>query len=439
MARGRKADHFRTSDGTTILGLIHQRDGRYRVLATGQRFTAASETEAIATYRRLSPQQETIDVPITSTDEMSDSNNIWFMSNRITGSDFWPWLRELLVTRLGQVADKTGLPGLATLDLTKQPQSSPKLASIRDLYDTKNEANWRTKGQVKAAFARLRQITGAKTLDDLTTEALITFREAINSQLAPTGAAQVFSKIKSALSFAAKYGQHDAEAIAKAIARAKALYAPRSNGHNKPTPMSTADFRTLLQAADTQWRAILLLAMNMALYAEDICELRWADFNLDAGTYTGQRQKTSVVRVGCLWPETLTAIKALPRKGESPYLFTSKTGTRYMATTLYDVYKDLRESVGVTTPFSGLRDAAYTIACEKCDERIARVFAAHKAAGLLDAYVQRRPEFVKPATDAIREAFGPFPFPHEHHHLTSQSVVRPGGVPATGGSAPSSG
>ena len=140
--------------------------------------------------------------------------------------------------------------------------------------------------------------------------------------------------------------------------------------------------------------------------------MRWEHFDLDAGTYVGRRAKTSIVRVMCLWPETIRALKSLPRKG--PWVFPSTTGIRYQSIALYHTYKVMKDEAGITTPFSGLRDAAYTLACEKCSEQIARVFASLKSGGLLDSYVQHRPEFVRPAADAIHAAFAPFPAPVNH-------------------------
>jgi len=145
----------------------------------------------------------------------------------------------------------------------------------------------------------------------------------------------------------------------------------------------------------------------MALYLEDICTLRWEDFDLAAGTYVGRRAKTKVIRIGCLWPETIAAVQALPRKGQSPLLFTSQTGVRFNASSKYDTYKTLRDNAGVAVPFSAIRDGAYTSVAATCDEKTAKLFAAHRFGGLMDSYVERRPLLVKPAANAVFEAYGP--------------------------------
>jgi hypothetical protein len=127
-AVGRKAIHFKALTGDTIKGLVKQKDGRYRVLATGQRFTADSEAEAIQKFYRLAPKPETVDVPSKSTWE-TEGGRLWERTNT-PGEDFWPWLRNLLTTRLAEVAMRTNLPGLASLDLTAVPKDAIKIVDI---------------------------------------------------------------------------------------------------------------------------------------------------------------------------------------------------------------------------------------------------------------------------------------------------------------------
>jgi integrase len=63
--------------------------------------------------------------------------------------------------------------------------------------------------------------------------------------------------------------------------------------------------------------------------------LKWEHFNLTAGTYSGKREKKGF-RIGWLWKETVDAVKALPRKGESPLLFTSQRGAKVQCQFDYD-------------------------------------------------------------------------------------------------------
>ncbi len=201
----------------------------------------------------------------------------------------------------------------------------------------------------------------------------------------------------------------DAQQIDATLARMKVLYAPKADTVSNPDPITRDDFHKLLAVASPGWRAKLLVSLNMALYLADVAALVWEDFNLDAGTYVGIRSKTSIRRVGMLWPETVAAMRALPRKAKSPLVFPSTHGGSYRSDSLHRRYATIRDKAKITAPFSSIRDGAYTIAAQTCDDRTARMFAAHAAAGLLDAYVQRRPELVKPAADGVHAAYGPFP------------------------------
>ena len=202
----------------------------------------------------------------------------------------WDYFREQLTSRPEYVAKMTGIASLVNLPNLPAPAEPLKLADLLALYLEQSESHWRTKGQVKSAFRRLLAITEAKTLSDLTTEALIGFREAVTAYLAPTGAQAVFGKIKIALAFARKFGR-DAEQITNVLARAKVLYAPKAHILADPKPIAKTDFHKLLNAADTRWRAILLLGLNLAMYAEDICTLQWSDFDLEARNLCGPTGK----------------------------------------------------------------------------------------------------------------------------------------------------
>ena len=87
-------------------------------------------------------------------------------------------------------------------------------------------------------------------------------------------------------------------------------------------PMSLS--RSRARAGNGTWRAWLLLGLNLCMTVEDLCELRWPDFDMAKGTYAALRVKTRrarIPRAGVLWPETMAALQALPRKSE--YVFTS--------------------------------------------------------------------------------------------------------------------
>jgi integrase len=433
MGIGRPKRHFETKNKETIVGLCALGNGRWRITLEGphkgKRFNERDERLAVERFRQIVGEAPTVEIPVAQlsveqlvSDEpngqrdtfaaslvssVDAAGNVSF-SHKVNEDRIWAWCREQIIANKINAAKKLGLPGIATLDVTEKFITPLKLQTLIDTYDNFGVANWRTKGQARSAFKRLRQVTGAETLADLDTAKLIAFRDTVNGELAPSGAAQVFGKVKAVVAFAAKYGL-DANQISPALTRMKVLYAPPAGNRAKPQPISPDDYRELLKHADTEWRAILLLALNMALYIEDICTLKYEDFDLAARTYVGKRAKTQVVRIGWLWQESIDAVNSLPRKGSSPLLFTSQTGLRFNASSKYDTYASLRARAGVAAPFSSIRDGGYSEVAATCDEKTAKLFAAHRFGGLMDSYVQRRPELVKTAAEAVHRKYSPFP------------------------------
>lgn len=88
--------------------------------------------------------------------------------------------------------------------------------------------------------------------------------------------------------------------------------------------------------------------------------------------------------------------------------FVSAHGTRYPASGQWKTWNKLRIAAGCpNAQMDDIRDAAYTAACRAkgVDEKYARLLAGHRSHGLTDAYVQRNPFDVKPASDAVYAAF----------------------------------
>lgn len=157
----------------------------------------------------------------------------------------------------------------------------------------------------------------------------------------------------------------------------------------------------------------MLLGLNLCLHIDEVCAPQWKDFDLAKGTYAVIRGKTEsdrIPRAATLWPETLAALNALPRRGTSPFVFTSKMGTRYACTSRVDDFREFRKAAGLPDEltFDSIRDGAYTAAMQEApDERWARVLAGHKAPGLTDNYVLRNPQCARPACEAVYKVYFP--------------------------------
>ena len=53
---GRPQKPYQASDGQIIPGLCHQKDGRWRIVTTGDRFTESDEFRAIQRFRQWEQQ-----------------------------------------------------------------------------------------------------------------------------------------------------------------------------------------------------------------------------------------------------------------------------------------------------------------------------------------------------------------------------------------------
>jgi hypothetical protein len=115
-----------------------------------------------------------------------------------------------------------------------------------------------------------------------------------------------------------------------------------------------------------------------------------------------------VPRVAVLWPETVEAIRAVPRLSDSLFV-TEATRQPHNANTIGKYFRTLREEAGVpeTVKFMHIRDGAYTAGCETegVQYEHVRVLAGHRT-GMSDRYVKRNPKLVASVCAAIRREYG---------------------------------
>lgn len=426
--RGRHSIPHRTAWGEEVLGLyrIPGSRHRWRIVATGQRFTEVDERRAVQRFRDWQAQHHptNVNVPTKIADKLvldpaSGLVTTIIQRTLTQGKDFWPWLRKLLVDQPEYVARMTGLPEVAGLRHLNIPGEPLKLSALLDAYTIHNSAKPATKAATRRTWEHFVNQTAAVTLDDLTIERLLAYRATTEADpLSPRTRKFYYSKIKTVLAFGLKVGM-DTGQIRRALDRCKVLWTAERTPAPKPAPISREDFHALLKATETRpwqvWRPWLLLGLNLCMHIGEVCELTWDELNLDAGTYCSIRKKTEahrIPRAATLWPETLEALAVVRHK--SPYVFTSQHGTKYGRSRRCNTFADFRKAAGVgdDVTFDCLRDGAYTAAMHGApDERWARLLAGHRSPGLQDSYVLRNPEIVRPACDAVYKVYGPFPAP----------------------------
>ncbi|MHC4386160.1 MAG: tyrosine-type recombinase/integrase [Planctomycetota bacterium] len=72
----------------------------------------------------------------------------------------------------------------------------------------------------------------------------------------------------------------------------------------------------LLTIADTKMKAMIWLGLNCGFGCTDCSELQWKNLDLTNGRVVFPRGKTGVPRDLPLWPETIEALKVVPKKGK---------------------------------------------------------------------------------------------------------------------------
>lgn len=443
---GRPRKPYRASWGEHVNGLRRRKsDGRWVIVETGQTFTEADERRAVQRFKRWQADQqgESI-VELVVKPEVFETkagyraafesgasiqghfDGSTTLATTISKPVLWAWLREQLIARPEYIAKNVGIPELARLADLPKPKPSPTLKAIGDLYQEKNRAKaahrrrmemfW---GEFKAWMSK----QGVTTLRQLTAEVAAEYADhAIASADAkghgkggsPKYLKHRFTAIRSHLHFALKRGQHPAD-LRHAIDCCAVLQAPKHISTRNPHPISPEHFHQLLNTAvDPRMKACLLVMLNLCMYPSEALALDWREINLKTGAVQTHRSKSTIIRIGILWPRTIEAIRALVprRKDDVAPIFISREGSRWNVKTVSSQFRDLRKAAGVpyAVKSEDCRDGAYTTAIEwGADLTLAKLLGGH-GTGISDHYAKRRPKMVAEVCAAIeREYFDDSP------------------------------
>ncbi len=144
----------------------------------------------------------------------------------------------------------TGIPELANFRLLGMPKEAIRLSALMAVYNRENPSNDRSKKNAIAVMERLMKFTNAKTLDDLTQEALLAWRRDIEGDGKLASAATrvaYYGRIKTIISFGLKVGL-DEKQIRAALDRCSVLWTAEPLPSVQPRPISRVDFHKLLAA-----------------------------------------------------------------------------------------------------------------------------------------------------------------------------------------------
>lgn len=454
--RGRPCKPYLTSWGELIPGLRRERDGRWRILATRATFVEPDERLAVLRFRSMTGQtgEGTLDLRWEGEDAATafavareyrspdvtiecasrgdpDADDVMVrraVSAPVSSTLFWSTMRRMLLENPALCAKRCGIPQLGSLADLPMPTPPLRLKKLLDIYFAEAETKEETRENVRDIFETFLRITQAETDTDLTQDVIWKYREHMRSRgyRAETIKAY-FSRVKTVIRFCKSEGV-DAERIDRLPSRMAILRAPKNSTLHDPTPISPEHFHRLFITAGSReswrenyWQARLMLMLNLCLHFDEVLDMMWNELDLERNTFLTRRNKRGrVIRAATLWPITINLLRSIRRTG-SPYVFVSCHGTRFNAKGQWKTWDEIREASGLkqitgpdglprTIQLDDIRDGAYTAACVApgVEEKFARLLGGHRSHGLQDVYVARKPEMVKPACDAVLEAyFGP--------------------------------
>lgn len=409
MRRGRKPNHYIGPDGNPVTGLARLPSGRWRVIGTNVRFTEPDEARAIARYSELTRASEKPappeELPSREGAPIGDIIRGFSFVGGIVGGltpeqRMFRWFAEQIRYSPQRVAELTGIERIAYLDRLPKPETLPTLDALETLWKTKATCSPGQRRKVLRAWQDFRKTTGIASIRDISGPVRVAFQDAVYARnLSPKEQAHIFAGAKRVLNFAKDRHIAPAE-IGEAIAHLRTLKPSEEETEGvEPHPISVADWRKLLAAAEGRDRAQVLVMLNGAYYSGEIPDIKWQHIR-DGAIFNNRKKRGKYRRVCTLWAETLAAINALPRI--SAQVFTTRLRLPLTAGGAHDAFNALADKAKVPhVTGSQLRDGAASAAADAQVSSVAIDTLLGHSSGMKDKYVKRTAETVRPACDAI--------------------------------------
>jgi integrase len=199
---------------------------------------------------------------------------------------------------------------------------------------------------------------------------------------APATLDREFALLKTALNYAVKCGDLDRNPVFGV----ELLNVPNI----RRIVIDEATFAKLVEAADPEFRPILLVAYDTGMRKDEIRLLRWEQVDLVEGCIklSHEDTKTATSRRVYLTSRVIEAIKAVPRHPSSPYVFTSsRTGTMWKELRRFFTRACERAGVSTETWFHDLRRSFVTNARRRgVPESVVMRMSGHKTRAVFDRY-----------------------------------------------------
>jgi integrase len=312
----------------------------------------------------------------------------------------WRHFREELITRQKWCAEAAGIEQLAYLRDIKPVEPLPAIQAIKDLWEAKSACTRDQTRKVLRAWEGFEEGTGIQKFEDIEDGLVVAYRDDLHEEdESGKQQAHICAGVRRLITFA--IGQAiRREDFQKILACLKLLTPGKSPDDGDPQPIEIQDWRKLLQAAEGEERAMILLMLNCALYLRELVHVEWSE--IKDGCFLSNRKKTGkCIRAAALWPETIAAVEAMPRKGNR--IFYSQINTPLSSVVAFRRFMALRDKAKVNWNVkpSHLRDGLQQAATKaNVNTRLVDLAMGHKC-GIASRYIKVDPAMVKPATDAV--------------------------------------
>ncbi|HWE01334.1 MAG TPA: tyrosine-type recombinase/integrase [Tepidisphaeraceae bacterium] len=432
--RGRPVAVHRPKIGDPVVGLMKLGDGRWR--ASGPEkytFTELDEGLAIAHFRewqakKIGSNLGTTKVHANAEDALidilnrtieaggsleanvkpgpagPDGKHAWAVTDDHLSPAQWAWLRQQIIHRPLWVAERVGIEKIGYLSEIKPLERIPSFHEIEEAWEQHYKKSREQKRRVMDAWRDFKKTTRVTGLRDITPEVCIAFCDNVHARkLAPKSESNMFTRLRRLFTFL-KGREIAPDAMGKVVDALGRLKPSDTTVSLDPHPIEREVFHDLLEAADTEGKAMLLLMLNGAFNLVEVIRLRWSEIQKNA-IVTRRLKSGRCIRVCVLWKETIDALAKLPRKGE--YIFYSREGLKLTTSGADKRFRVIRTDaeVGDGVTSSHLRDGAATALAGAGIDGVTFSICMGHSSGIKDHYIKSNPAMVKPGSDAIYAAY----------------------------------
>ncbi len=267
-----------------------------------------------------------------------------------------------------------------------------------------------------------------RLVEDLGPDDFQKLREHLADKMGPVGLGNEISRIRVIFNFAFNNGHVDRPVRFGMAFRRPSKRVLRQERNKRGARMFEADeIRTLIEAADPQVKAMILLGVNCGFGNTDCSTLPKTALDLEAGWVDFPRPKTAIARRCPLWPETVDAIRAAMDARPAPQepqddglVFLTKYGRRWVRTSpskktegkltafdsLAQAVRKLMKEAGLPTGrnFYALRHTFETIGGEAKDQVAVNFIMGHVDDSMAAHYRERiSDDRLRTVTDHVRQ------------------------------------